>query len=135
MTDVPGTIYTNKSATVIITPPAFPLQKADIAWCRAERIEELEESIEDLVESLEHVTADFNNAHSDKVAAEAKLEEVFQMYVDANEFRLELEAKLGRAVDALEKLARLGNGEKYGNSDGNMIARTALAGLKGQTDE
>ena len=29
-------------------------------------------------------------------------------------------------VEALEKLARLGNGEHYGNSDGNMIARTAL---------
>jgi hypothetical protein len=28
---------------------------------------------------------------------------------------------------ALEKLARLGNGETYGNSDGNMIARTAIA--------
>jgi hypothetical protein len=28
---------------------------------------------------------------------------------------------------ALEKLARLGNGEHYGNSDGNMIARAAIA--------
>ena len=74
MSDAPEQIYTNKSATVIITPPAIPLQKTDIAWCRAERIKELE----------------------------AKLEEVFQMYVDANEFRLELEAKLGRA--ALEGL-------------------------------
>ena len=27
---------------------------------------------------------------------------------------------------ALEKLARLGNGEHYGNSDGNMIARAAI---------
>ena len=34
-------------------------------------------------------------------------------------------------VDALEKLARLGNGEHYGNSDGNMIARTALSKYKG----
>jgi len=32
---------------------------------------------------------------------------------------------------ALEKLARLGNGEHYGNSDGNMIARAAIA--KGET--
>jgi hypothetical protein len=29
-------------------------------------------------------------------------------------------------VEALKKLARLGNGEHYGNSDGNMIARAAL---------
>jgi len=28
---------------------------------------------------------------------------------------------------ALEKLARLGNGEHYGNSEGNMIAREAIA--------
>lgn len=34
-------------------------------------------------------------------------------------------------VEALEKLARLGNGERYGNSDGNMIARTALSKYKG----
>lgn len=30
-------------------------------------------------------------------------------------------------VEALEKLARLGNGDKYGNSDGNLIAQAALA--------
>ena len=29
----------------------------------------------------------------------------------------------------MEKLARLGNGDRYGNSDGNMIARTTLAEL------
>ena len=34
-------------------------------------------------------------------------------------------------VEALEKLARLGNGDHYGNSDGNMIARTALSKYKG----
>ena len=34
-------------------------------------------------------------------------------------------------VEALEKLASLGNGDQYGNSDGNMIARDALAKFKG----
>jgi hypothetical protein len=29
-------------------------------------------------------------------------------------------------VEALEKLARLGNGDIYGNSDGNIIAQKAL---------
>ena len=33
---------------------------------------------------------------------------------------------LGEMVEALEKLARLGNGNEYGNSDGNMIARAVL---------
>jgi hypothetical protein len=46
----------------------------------------------------------------------------------------ELEAKLAKAVEALEKLARLGNGDRYGNSDGNTIARTTLAELKGEKD-
>jgi len=44
------------------------------------------------------------------------------------------EAKLAKAVEALEKLARLGNGDRYGNSDGNTIARTTLAELKGDPD-
>lgn len=34
-------------------------------------------------------------------------------------------------VIALEKLARLGNGDKYGNSEGNTIAQEALAKVKG----
>ena len=34
-------------------------------------------------------------------------------------------------VEALEKLARLGNGSEYGNSDGNRIAQDALAKYKG----
>lgn len=47
----------------------------------------------------------------------------------------ELEAQLAKAVEALEKLARLGNGDRYGNSDGNMIARTTLAELTGGPDD
>jgi RecJ-like exonuclease len=46
-----------------------------------------------------------------------------------------LAEKLTKAVEALEKLARLGNGDRYGNSDGNMIARATLAELKGQDDD
>jgi hypothetical protein len=50
-----------------------------------------------------------------------------------SEARAALEAALDAADaenaklrDALEKLARLGNGDQYGNSIGNEIARTAL---------
>lgn len=39
-----------------------------------------------------------------------------------------LEADNARYREALERLARLGNGDHYGNSDGNMIARAALKG-------
>lgn len=38
-------------------------------------------------------------------------------------------------VEALEKLARLGNGEMYGNSDGNMIARQALVSYASAADD
>lgn len=38
----------------------------------------------------------------------------------------ELEAKLAKAVEALDKIARLSNGEKFGNSNGNMITRITL---------
>ena len=47
----------------------------------------------------------------------------------------ELEAKLAKAVEALENLARLGNGDRYGNSDGNMVARNVLAELKGDNHD
>jgi hypothetical protein len=38
-------------------------------------------------------------------------------------------------LEALEKLARLGNGEHYGNSDGNMIAREAITKVYGSAPE
>lgn len=37
-------------------------------------------------------------------------------------------------VEALERLARLGNGNNYGNSIGNEIARAALAKLEESHD-
>ncbi len=36
-------------------------------------------------------------------------------------------------LEALEKLACLGNGDQYGNSEGNMIARAAIAKATGET--
>ena len=38
-----------------------------------------------------------------------------------------LEQQLAELREALEKLARLGNGDRYGNSEGNVIAQNALA--------
>ena len=35
-------------------------------------------------------------------------------------------------LETLEKLARLGNGERYGNSEGNVIARTAINKAEGE---
>ena len=36
-------------------------------------------------------------------------------------------------LETLEKLARLGNGERYGNSEGNVIARAAVIKGRNQT--
>ena len=63
------------------------------------------------------------------------LEAARQDAKEAEAYAAELEAKLAKAVETSEKLARLGNGDRYGNSDGNMIARATLAILKGETDE
>lgn len=45
------------------------------------------------------------------------------------------EAENERLREALERLARLGNGRLYGNSEGNMIARAALEQYGSQSDE
>jgi hypothetical protein len=43
-----------------------------------------------------------------------------------------LEAQNQELVEALEQLARLGSGDQYGNSEGNLIAKAALAKEKGE---
>jgi hypothetical protein len=63
------------------------------------------------------------NDHEIRPAAGQKLGD------EAADFRLMAAAP--DLLEALEKLARLGNGEHYGNSDGNMIARAAIAKATG----
>ena len=46
-----------------------------------------------------------------------------------------LREREARLVEALRKLACLGNGNRPGNSDGNMIARTALAEIEKEDGE
>ena len=67
------------------------------------------------------------NTHGDKRYTPTEARE----YVLADRIE-ELEAKLAKAVGSLEKLARLGNGDLYGTSNGNMIARITLAELEGE---
>lgn len=70
------------------------------------------------------------NKHLDEREDYDALQEV-TAELDQAEARIEeLEGKLAKAVETLEKLARLGNGAHYGN----MIARTTLAALTGQDD-
>ena len=44
---------------------------------------------------------------------------------------LSLLAERAMLLDAMHKLARLGNGDHFGNSEGNMIARAAIAQIEG----
>lgn len=63
--------------------------------------------------------------------------DVAHVYLRTVAGRTEANARLIAAapelLEALEKLARLGNGEHYGNSEGNMIARAAIAKATGGT--
>jgi len=50
-----------------------------------------------------------------------------------NEANVKYEKRIEELEAALETLARLGNGDKYGNSDGNIIAQKALAKVLDQS--
>jgi len=62
--------------------------------------------------------------HADEVLLHAFTVKDLQAFADL--IRKESEAERDRLREALEKLARLGNGDQYGNSIGNDIARQAL---------
>jgi hypothetical protein len=74
---------------------------------------------------------------SAKDELEAKQQETFQMYVDANEARIDAEAKLSESEDLLAKaqgaLHQIAGKKDYAD-DPWGIARTTLAELKGQDD-
>ena len=57
---------------------------------------------------------------------------MIQQIIDRNK---ELERQQAVLVDALERLAMLGNGARYGNSEGNEIAIAALAALAAMKGE
>ena len=60
----------------------------------------------------------------------ADLAATMDLAEDYAQERNELKAENAKLKEVLERLARLGNGEHYGNSDGNMIARAALGETK-----
>lgn len=62
-----------------------------------------------------------------------KIPSIECLEVSADELR-RLDALNAELVEALEKLARLGNGDSYGNSIGNDIAIAALAKAKGESN-
>ena len=58
----------------------------------------------------------------------------YMKYIRADRIE-ELEAKLAKAVEGFEELARLGNGDRYGNSFGNLIAQKYIEELTGGKDD
>lgn len=53
MPDDPKRIYTNKSATAIIAPPAIPLHPTDVEWVRSDLVDTLLALADELLEWLE----------------------------------------------------------------------------------
>jgi len=68
-------------------------------------------------------------------AAKRDAEEAEAYVAELEDKLFKTEGLLAKTLETLEKLAKLGNGDRYGNSDGNMIARTTLSELKGEKDE
>lgn len=53
-------------------------------------------------------------------------EEVLKITTDASNALRQLNASMEDALTELDKLARLGNGDKWGNSTGNIIAQACI---------
>ncbi len=83
----------------------------DYMWKAADRIEALERERDD----------------ARAYAAEVRMREK-----RAEDARIAAEARLAKAVEALDRLARLGNEPHFGNSKGNVIARATLAEIGGE---
>ena len=98
--------------TALMHADGTPVDSADALLLEmADRIEELEGQLK---ATLDRETAS-QKRHDEKVDA--------------------LEAKLAVAVEGFEELATLGNGDRHGNSFGNLIAQNYIAELKGGKDE
>ncbi len=92
-------------------------------------------------DNTEHLRQDLNSAYEEIDHLRAEIEEckrerddakvpAFDLVRERNEALADLAASQAREAklrDALDKLARLGNGGYYGNSEGNRIAQDALA--------
>lgn len=88
-------------------------------------------TIDDILEAAEKA---FPETMELSVTMEAKYLKMYEYVVARANLAPQLAAEVRRLrerekvlTEALERLARLGNGDFYGNSDGNMIARAALA--------
>ena len=100
-------------------------------------IERLEKELSAVNEHLWGTEDDVISLHHQLDDQQAEIERLNSEYNAAlenwnhmQEANVKLKAEIERLRSALEKLARLGNGDKYGNSDGNMIARAALGEQK-----
>ena len=93
-------------------------------------VSRLEQAI-DLAEMSHNVSLDGIRAAIEQHVAEAKCallrDRIEHQVAEAQNERDEARAEVERLRKALHRLACLGNGDQYGNSDGNQIALEALA--------
>lgn len=95
-----------------------------------EEIISLKQTITNLNTLLTETQDEFEEAHDLVYAENKRLKDEMELLFDDYDVQCQCRdmyrADNVRLREALEKLARLGNGERYGNSDGNMIARDVL---------
>jgi len=122
------------SATAAIVQP--------ILDSRDERIAELEQQLAELGESRDNHVILHQAEQEWRVKAETELVNLLAVILrDGGHYQADWtvkaveeakatvfreRAELAALREALERLARLGNGDKYGNSEGNVIAQDAL---------
>jgi uncharacterized Zn finger protein (UPF0148 family) len=126
----------DQSAEVSMTPAAS-IFKDEVARLNAE-VERLREILSAQVSQAESQQTVYRNRIAELEATIEAQRTLYANCIKISHEADELEHKCNRLerqqkvlVEALEKLARLGNGEHYGNSEGNCIAIAALASVKG----
>ena len=88
--------------------------------------------------NMEEAAAELRRLHEVnkrlEVALNDALSALFECETDEEVAKFRRAYEVNQAlVDALEVLAKLGNGNEYGNSEGNQIAQAALAKAKEST--
>ena len=104
----------------------------------ADRIEELAATNEQLSNCVAVLEADLRKMTLDYLAAQGQASENFQMYVDANEARIDAETSLAKVVEALDEAWYMLtvpylNYEPEPEEPGLQRIKTTLAELKERT--
>lgn len=82
---------------------------------------------DELLNLVHQLTSEANAGRQAEREANEEMQEQCRIIGASGERELELIARIEQLEKALKRLACLGNGSEYGNSEGNLIAQQALA--------